>query len=285
MDTNNFTFSASSVKDYIQCGLKFKYGRIDKATRSPAATHHKWMGDLVHNAIYASVARLSSFKSWAVMDSPMTTEDLDALFEELWSGTSGLIKTEVQAREKFRFVEKSSPLFNSISTPEDAELVWKKIAKEMITYGVEMLKGLQIVELEKKLVFTILKKNFVGFLDVLAVDPTTGQYIFYDFKTSWDKEPESKLAEDIQFFCYALALKDILKLDYWPTGYWVHLRTGKVVPYVLTPKTFSIAMAKMKKVFSNMENGVFFPAFGSPLCKYCDFRHLCYGSEDYLWQS
>jgi len=126
--------------------------------------------------------------------------------------------------------------------------------------------------------------SFIGFIDVLAQD-SEGLYEFYDFKTSWDKSYD--LHNDFQFFGYAKAVSEDKALgineSYFPKGYWVHLRKGELLEYKLTKPKFWEMMDITKNAMTNMEDNVFLPDYGGPLCKYCDFRHICYGSDDKVW--
>lgn len=291
MDTKTFMFSASSVKEYMQCGLKFRYGRIDKLPRSESYSHHRWFGTLVHSLIYHSVAEHTSSKELVMRDKPRTTFPTK-LFEDVWTGRetddpiAQVINKDLGEKPVGKFLTgkiKSLGKGNPDISQEDLEKAWKAEAKKMIKNGMRVLQDIpEIVELEKKMFWTIQGKRFIGFSDVVAKD-ADGKYQYFDFKTSWDK-PGKKLDDDFQFFSYSLALKDILNLDYFPKGHYVHLKSGDVVEYELTPYVFGKMMGVVKGAFDDMEHNLFLPNYGSPLCPYCDFRHLCYGSDDKIWR-
>lgn len=288
MNTNNFMFSASSIKEFIQCGLKFKYGRIEKRERAETYSHHRWFGTLVHSTIYSAIATKNLDEKKYVLKSSTATAFPSKVFETLWQNKETddpylqhLLK-ELGEKPVGRFLPGKIKSLSAGQSQDKLEAGWKAEAKKMIKNGIKVLSEVpEIVELEKKLIFNILGRRFIGYSDVVAKD-SEGKLCFYDLKTTWDKP--TKLEDDFQFFAYALALKDTYKLDYWPKGYFVHLRSGAAIEYELTPQMFGKLISQTRNVFSDMEANVFPADLGGPLCPYCDFRLHCYKSEDKIWR-
>lgn len=291
METSKFMFSASSVKEYMQCGIKFKYGRIDKLPRAETYSHHRWFGTLVHSVIYTAIGKHTTSKD---MDLHAKINEVFPLkiFEALWQEKETddpiiqMLQKDLGPKPVGKFIPgKIKSLGKDIPDfPQDKlEKGWKAEAKKMVKNGIEIVTKIpEIVELEKKMFWTIQGKRFIGFSDIVAKD-ADGKFEYYDLKTSWDK-PGNKLDNDFQFFAYSLALKDLYKLDYFPKGYYVHLRSGSLVEFELTPYIFGKMMSILKGVFSDIENNVFLPDYGGPLCPYCDFRHVCYGKDENIWR-
>lgn len=296
MNTKDFWFSASSVKDYQQCGLKFKFGRIDKIEeRAEPHSHHRWFGTLVHALIYYSAATITATKNkrgyldkvYHFRDEikSLPQKELDILWYERPTDDDQvlLMRDEVKEKPIGKFLPAKIKSLREGLPQEDLEKGWYNEAKKMIKNGIAAIKGIfKIEEFEKKMFFRILGRNFIGYADVIGRDEN-GKIVFFDFKTTWDK-PGAKLQDDFQFFAYALALKDIYKLDYWPKGYYVHLRSGDLIEYELTPEIFARMMARLKNTFSDMEADVFLADYGGNLCQFCDFRLICYESEDKIWR-
>lgn len=159
------------------------------------------------------------------------------------------------------------------SALEDA---WKEQARSMIYNGIKVTKDLhKIVELEKQLRWTFEGRRFIGYADVIAEDKE-GKLEFYDFKTSWNK-PGKRLQEDFQFYAYSYALKKIYNLDYFPKGYFVHLKSGDALPFEVTTENSEHSHEQAQRVFELMEFDVF-PKLGPHvLCGYCDFQKHCFG--------
>jgi len=293
MDTKSFMFSASSFKDYLQCGLKFKFSKIDKVTPTETATHHRWFGSLVHSMIYHSIADFDgSGKNLVLRKKPRKKTTLK-VFENIWDGKakdneSEIILKSIGEKPVGKFAKGKIASLGSTNDDMEQSLLeegWREEARKMIEHGIDVVSNIhKIVELEKKMFYKVRGYSFIGFIDVLAQD-SEGLYEFYDFKTSWDKSYD--LQNDFQFFGYAKAVSEDKALgineSYFPKGYWVHLRKGELLEYKLTKPKFWEMMDITKNAMANMEEDVFLPDYGGPLCKYCDFRHICYGSDDKVW--
>lgn len=293
MDTKKFTFSASSFKDYLQCGLKFKYSKIDKLERAETATHHRWFGSLIHALIYHSVAEYDgSSKNLTLTNRLRKKETLD-LFEDIWeenpkTNEGEVILKSVGEKPKGKFSRGKLASLGVNDEEIDQKVLeegWKDEARKMLENGIDIISDIhEIVELEKKTFYHVKGYKFMGFIDVLAKDKE-GKYEFYDFKTSWDRSYD--LENDYQFFGYAKAISEDKKLgineSYFPTGYWAYLRKKELLPYVLTKNKFWDMIHLTKSTMENIEANVFPPDYGGPLCKFCDFRHVCYGSDENIW--
>ena len=112
-----------------------------------------------------------------------------------------------------------------------------------------------------------------GFLDVIGEDEN-GRVVYLDFKTVCDKPTPGKLQEDPQFVLYSHALKETLELDYYPAGYFVHLRSGFLVPYEYEEVKAKKLEKSIDDTFSNLKDNVFHHR-PSALCGYCDFASIC----------
>lgn len=293
MNTKKFVFSASSFKEYMQCGLKFKYSRIDRLEKTSVSSHHRWFGTLVHNLIYASLVESTGDIKETVLRAKIDEKYPMKIFEAVWKekdSDDAMVKTiraDLGDKPVGRFMTGKIVSLGSNNpdiTQAQLEKGWKIEAKKMVKNGIEIVKNIhEIVELERKLYWMFEKRRFLGYADVLAKDES-GRYEFYDFKTAWDK-PGKRLEEDFQFFSYAHALKKFYGLDYYPVGYFVHLRSGEAIKYEVTPEIVAKMKKKAKAAFGNLEANIFFDDYGGPLCPYCDFRHICYGEDTAPWRT
>jgi CRISPR/Cas system-associated exonuclease Cas4 (RecB family) len=293
MDTKSFMFSASSFKDYLQCGLKFKFSKIDKVKPTETATHHRWFGSLVHAMIYHSIADFDgSGKNLVLRKKPRKKTTLK-IFENIWDGISKDNESEIIIKsigEKpiGKFARGKIASLGSTNEGIEQSVLeegWREEARKMIEHGIDVVSNIhKIVELEKKMFYRVRGHSFMGFVDVLAQDKD-GLYEFYDFKTSWDKSYD--LQNDFQFFGYAKAISEDKALgineSYFPKGHWVYLRKGELLEYKLNKSKFWEMMDITKSAMENMENDIFLPDYGGPLCRFCDFRHICYGDDDKVW--
>lgn len=278
-------FSASSVKEFLQCGLKFKYNRIDKLPRDETATHHRWFGTLVHETIYSTLGKApEGGKDFELYSEPIRKFPTK-LFNILWDGKESddphvkQISKALGDRPTGQFVPgKTVALGNNVAEPTQMflEAGWKKEARKMVKNGIELLKSLLVVEVEKKITWELDGYSFVGYVDLLVKDED-GIYSYYDLKTAWNRPTASDMEKDFQFFFYSYALKEILGLDYYPKGYFVHLRSGIPVEFSLVDNLYDYFTATFKRVVRDIEYNMFMPNYNSPLCGYCDFRTQCFG--------
>lgn len=287
IDFETFVFSASSVKDYLQCGLKFKYSKIDRVERAEVFSHHRWFGLLVHSTIYSAISSSAKGKDLPLRDE-IKTSFPSKVFESLWQEKDTEDESILSMRKSLgnkpvgKFVEGKVKSLSKGLNQTQLEKGWKAEAKKMVKNGILVVKDIpHIVELEKQLEWEMSGKHFIGYSDIISKDEE-GKYTFYDFKTTWDK-PGKKLADDFQFFAYSVALKDLYGLDYFPKGYYVHLRSGTCLEYEVTPEVYDRTTSKMNKAFEDIKDNLFLADLGGSLCKFCDFRLKCYGSEDKIW--
>jgi CRISPR/Cas system-associated exonuclease Cas4 (RecB family) len=293
VNTKDFVFSASSFKEYVQCGLKFKFHRIDKLTPTDVASHHRWFGTLVHSLIYTSLAVPTDMKDMVMRDE-IDTEFPLTIFDAVWDEVvtdDEIIKAvqkDLGPKPVGRFMTGKIVSLGKNNedtiTQEELDAGWREEAKRMIANGVASVQKIhKIVELEKKLRWMYKKHKFLGYSDIVALDEN-GKYEYHDFKTTWDK-PGKYLVGDFQFFSYSYALKRLYGLDYYPAGNYIHLRSGDTVRYEVTPEIERKMDSLVTTSLGNLQSNIFFDAYGSPLCGYCDFRHICYGEDKDVWKT
>lgn len=292
MNTEDYKFSASSIREYLQCGLKFKFHRVTHETPGQAASHHRWFGTLVHNAIYAGLAKHKSSKELVLREKPDAKIAIK-LLETAWSSSdfdeedsvTQIVLKDLGDRPTGNFYPgRVKSLGKGLDlSQEELEAGWLDEARHMVLNGLKSVKTIHtILELERALEWTMQDRSFRGFADIIAKDKN-GRIEFYDFKTQWDKPSPKKMEEDFQFFSYSYALKQILELDYFPTGYLAHLHSGKLVPYTVDESMIEANLAIVQRVVEGIENDLYPADYGGRLCPYCDFKHICYPDGN-VWQ-
>lgn len=267
-------FSASAIKEFQQCGLKFRYHRIDRLPTEEEASHHRWFGRLVHDLVYTGLAERVGDKNYTLLDKPRKRY-ATSLLTSIWDGKPKDETGEAIALLAGEKPKEFSPgkIKSLQGTQEEIERGWKKQARSMISNGIDAMFGKTIEEIEVSLEWEYLGENFIGYLDFVGEED--GRICFYDLKTSWQKP--SKI--DFQFFIYSYALKTLRGLDYYPSGYWVHLKDGTLRKFEVDEELVKQQEKDVGKVLSYISNGVFPSIYGSPLCKFCDFYKLCYGES------
>lgn len=283
----NLVLSASSLKTFKQCGRKFHLYKVLKAQPSHEPFHYGWVGTLVHNCAYYSIAdyldgewNVTGPKSWSAVES---------FFEDLWEG-----KIEYQvSRHLVEDGEASAdkPLFKPGSMNErkyvnpklTEEQQWKVMAKDLALKAYSLmtkniLGSYAKVELEHKLQFKFDGRvETVGYVDILCTTET-GRMHFYDLKTS--KRPPRYLDNDIQFYLYRYGLKETFDLNYYPEGHYVHLRSGKVLPAATTShEVLTKSYDEIHTLIDGVASENWEPNLYQVLCGFCEFRGFCYGDD------
>lgn len=284
MNTYDYKFSPSSYKEYQQCGLRFRYRRIDRKPPESESSHHRWFGRIIHELSYLSVAEKEGNKDFIIREKPDRRYPV-AVYKSIWKGepldelAEELIKQVGNVPYGTFFEGKIKSLKG---TQEEITEGWRIQGEKMLRNGMRTLVGVKnkILELEQHIEWEYLGRKFHGYMDVLTEED--GKLVFYDLKTPWIKPSPKALSKDFQFFSYSHSLKQKYSLDYYPEGRWVHLKDGDIRPFSVTDEIIDMHEKESERLFAQMENSVFPSIFGSPLCQYCDFRNLCYG-EDYKW--
>lgn len=286
MDIKDILFSASSLKTYKQCGRKFYFYRIEKREPTHEPYHYGWVGTIVHNCVYYSIADYND-EEWKVSGIKPLTK-VNKFFDDLWDGTIELDVSKQLVEDEE--IKPNKPIFKPDSMKEkkylglssDVETQWRLLAKDLLFNGyrliVDLLKESDELLLEKEIRF---KYNdvidVVGYVDIL-VKPENGKWRFYDLKTS--RQAPRSVDNDLQFYFYKYGIKKLFDLDYEPDGHFVHLRTGKLVKSSKVKKEIVEGTEKeILELLDGISNGSFLPNLYSPLCAFCDFRGYCYGDD------
>lgn len=290
MNLDEMKLSASSIKTYKQCGRKFQYSKILKVEPTHEPYHYGWVGTIVHNSIYYSIADYVD-GAWVVSN----VKDISAVkefFIDVWDGSFSLEITKSLLNDKE--LDEKQPLFkpasltdakyvNSASTESDR---WKIFAWDLIKKGYVLFtqylytlsdNPIEDIKLEQEINFKFDEDyTFIGYVDVLI--NVKGNYVFFDLKTS--KTPPKNLDLDVQFYMYRYALKKIYDLTYYPVGYYVHLRSGSLIPAkTLDSSVITKAHTQVTSAIEGIEKEDFFATLGSPLCGFCEYRGYCYNNK------
>jgi len=283
MNTKDYLFSASSYKEYQQCGLKFRYKRVDKIPSGDEISHHRWFGRIVHDLVYIGLAERNGSKDYTLRDKAQKRY-ATSLVAGIWDTRP---KDETAKAVMEGAGDKPENFFPGTiqslqGTPSAIEKGWEKQARTMVGNGITALSPIlnDIIEIEAKLLWKWHDRRFIGYVDIISKED--GKIHFYDLKTAWNK-PGKSLEKDFQFYSYSLALKEKYNLDYYPTGHWVHLKDGSVLDFDVTQEIIDYHDKDADQLFERLENDVFPASLGSPLCRFCDYRNLCYG-EDFDWE-
>ena len=287
----DIVLSASSIKTYKQCGLKFKFQKIDKAEVTHQPYHYGWVGTIVHNSIYYAFADYFDTK-WHV-NKLKNLDDVKKFFLDAWNGhvkldvTKALVEEGELATDKPIFKEGSIKEMKYIKLTDSEEERWKLLAWDLIKVGYVFVQDYLLkltsdpvndIKLEQEIKFPFdMNYDVIGYIDILL--NVKGKLFFFDLKTT--KQPPQSIDEDIQFYLYRYGLKYLNNLNYYPNGYYVHLRSKEWFPAktvdqdILTKNHYQIT-----SLIKGMEARDF-TANRTHLCNFCDYRGYCFGSHTY----
>ena len=253
---NKLHLSASSINDYIDCGLLYKFGRIDKIPsefRSDALE----FGSAIHRV-------LAEFYQARMIGEKLSVKDLQTLFEMYWS----------QAAEGITDIKYAEGKDYNILLLE---------GKELLTtyYGKLPEDNFRVISIEEPFSFTIdgLEVPVIGVTDLIEEDES-GTIIVTDWKTSGRAYSTDEVDKNFQLTLYYTGLKAngysnremLLKFDCL-----IKTKTPKFEQYYTsrTVEDSSRAIKKIMQVWNGIKQGVFIPNDGHWKCGGCHYKNHC----------
>ena len=281
--------SASSLKTYKNCPRKFYLSKVAKEEPTHPDNIYTWIGTLVHTVSYYSIADYKD-GSWTVTG----TKPIDSVrkfFDILWESDYDV--DIVKALTDDSVLDEDRPNFSSrpvndkklaadvTLTPEERwkELAWRLVKNGyiLLTDVVLAMDNLQAVHLEVPLSFMKYGATFVGYVDIFV--ETDDGIAFFDLKTS--RRPITKPDQDIQFYLYRAGIKEQFGLSYYPPGYYVHLRSGRLYSANgIDTEIFKQMDTQISSLIGGILDNRFEPNLGSPLCPYCEYRGFCFAGGE-----
>lgn len=249
--------SASSVNSYLDCGLQFKFAKIEK--RQPEAIAEALVfGTTIHKVIELYHHERSMGKKLSVMD-------VTAFFEKSYA------EAFEQHPGKIQFKEGKDYDF--------ALLEGKSLLATYVTQFPET--GLKVIGLEKSFSFQIegVPIPIVGVMDMVEED-AGGNIVIVDHKTSSRSYSSDDIDKSLQLTIYGMAAKAsgyadreiMLRFDCL-----VKTKKPKFEQYytIRTEEDEQRAMKKIQAVYNGIVHGVFIPNDTSWKCKGCSFQKYC----------
>lgn len=255
---NNEHLSASSIGDYLDCGLLFKFGRVDKL-KPEGKSDAMEFGSAIHLVmadIYQS--RLTGIE--------LSIKEIQESFEKHWTR---LVKNSVDLQ---------------YSEGKDFETLLLE-GKELLTtyYHKRPKADFRIIAIEES--FSFLVKGcsipIIGAIDLIEEDEGN-TIILTDHKTSSRAYSRDEVDRNFQLTLYQLALRSLgyedreilLKFDCF-----IKTKTPKFEQYYTTRSEVDEkrAIRKIVEVQNGISKGVFIPN-DSPSnwkCKGCAFKKSC----------
>jgi len=176
--------SASSIGDYIDCGLLYKFGRIDKIVPE-FKTDALEFGSAIHLA-------LADFHTEKMKGNCLSVKQLQECFETHW-------RKLTDERDDIKYAEGNDP-----------EILLLK-GQELLTayYNKAPWKEFECIGIEEPFSFNIkgCPLPVIGSIDLLEKD-SSGTIIISDFKTSARSYSFEEIERNFQLIVYQMAMKD-----------------------------------------------------------------------------
>jgi len=248
--------SASSINGYIDCGLSYKFGRIDKVQREFIADSLEY-GSVIHKV-------LGEFYQNKLTGIKLSLKDIHTMFETYWTESA-------KRRSDLKYAEGKS--FESYLLE----------GKELLTVYYDKLPAdnFKVLAIEEAFSLNLagIDMPIIGAFDLLEEDES-GTIILTDWKTTGRAYSVDEIDKNFQLTVYNLALKSngyadreiLLKFDCL-----IKTKTPKFEQYYTTRSIEDMhrAIVKIMQVYDGIQKEVFIANDGHWKCGGCAFKNHC----------
>jgi putative RecB family exonuclease len=248
--------SASGVMDYIECGLRYKFSRVDKKTpdfRSPNLV----LGSAIHRTLKQyNIARRNG--------KMLTLEDLQDRFDVNW-------KDIAKGFVMIRYPKGTNGIMTFNEGVKLIETFYENLPEKPYT----------VLEVEEPFQFYIhgIEAPVIGAMDLIEADES-GTAIIADYKTSAKAYSKDQIDRNFQMTVYHMAARAngyadrelLLRLDCL-----IKTKTPKFEQYYTTRSEDDATRAEMvfRAVWDGINKNVFVPNPTSWKCKNCEYKSHC----------
>lgn len=251
--------SASAIGDYIDCGLLYKLGRIDKLLMEFRSDSLEF-GSVIHRV-------LEEYYRMKMEGEILSAKELHQIFEKYW-------REAAEGKEDIRYSEGKD--FNTLLLE----------GKELLTVCYNKIqhdRQFKVITVEEPFSFTIegCPVPIIGAIDLIEEDDSES-LVITDWKTSSRAYSNDEVDRNFQLTLYQIAAKKngyvdreiLLKFDCL-----IKTKTPKFEPYYTTrSETDELRAAKkIIEVWNGINKGVFIPNDGTSnwKCKGCAYKKAC----------
>lgn len=248
--------SSSAIGDYVECGLLYKLGRVDRVPMDFKADALEF-GTVIHLV-------LAEFYEERMLGNDLPIKEVHESFEVHWSNVA-------EGREDIRY-----------APGKDFQTLLRE-GKELLTAWHNKLEDneFMVVSVEKPFTFHLpgVPIPIIGATDLIEEDEA-GTLIITDWKTAGRAYSASEVDQNMQLTMYQSALKAngfddreiLLKLDCL-----IKTKTPKFEPYWTTRSELDERRLakKVSQVWEGISKGVYVPNDTSWKCKGCAFKSSC----------
>ena len=248
--------SASSVSDYIDCGMLYKFGRVDRLPRELVADAMEF-GTVIHKV-------LAEFYQAKMIGDRMMLKDIHQIFKKLWKETA-------EGRDDIQYAKGKD--FNSyLMLGIDLLTAWySKI--EVNNYKVLAIEEAFSLDLPN------IPIPIIGVTDLIEED-SAGTIIITDFKTAGKAYSSDEIDNNMQMTVYQLAAKAngfagreiLLRFNCLIKTLKPKFETYYTVRTEVDEKRL---IKKIHQVWDGINKRVFIPNDTSWKHKNCSYRQVC----------
>ena len=259
MDMESFRrvphLSASSINDYRDCSLRYRFGRIDHL-KPPFRSDSLEFGSTIHKA-------LADFHQMRMTGEDPSLEDLQGFFEHYWHESAD--GTEIRYKDGNSF-----------------DSILKEGLALLAVYHEELPRDdFRVVAIEEPFRFQLpgLPVPLIGIFDLVEEDES-GTIIIVDWKTTSKAYSTEDIDENLQLTLYQMAAKANGYEDRRILSRFDCLIKTKKPKFQQYYTTRSISdEARVSKIAQSVWDGIdkkiFIPAKSGWKCKGCEFKTAC----------
>jgi len=249
--------SASSIGDYVECGLRYKFGRIDHI--KPEYTSDALVfGSTIHKV-------LEMFYSGKMEGVKLPVTEVLNHFEEQW-------KKSAEGNSSIKYKDGKS--FESLMCEGKSliETYYQNLPED----------DFQVLAIEEPFSFSIsgVDVPFIGVIDLIESDESGETIIISDFKTSSKAYSSADVDNNLQLTLYQMAAKAngyrgkeiLLRFDCL-----IKTKITKFAQYytVRSEADERKAVKLIQTACEGIQKGVFIPNTNSWKCNLCEFKTNC----------
>jgi DNA helicase-2/ATP-dependent DNA helicase PcrA len=237
----NMRFSASRIKEYMDCPLKFKYNSVLRIP-TPQKGYFN-VGTSVH-AVYEEMIRQKMQGK-----SPSVT-DAKTMLHDNWDGSAYTSITQEQQDK------------NKMENMLD---IW---------FDYEKTNPNETIDVEQWFDLELDGNHFAGSIDRIDKTPD-GEYIIIDYKTGKTTLSKKKMKEDVQLALYCLAVKEKYgKLPVQSGHFYVHPDLSEMRLVDVVEKEIDAVIDRVKEAAAGILSEDF-EVVKQPNCRFCDYGEIC----------
>ena len=247
--------SSSGISDYLDCGLLFKFIRIDKI-KVEGTSDALELGSCIHKT-------LAEFYQERMIGHKLPIEDLKGIFETYWKRLEGRDDIDYEEGENFETIlQKGKDLLDMYyaNLPDD---------------------DFKVLAIEEPFSFSIpgLPIPMLGYIDLIEED-SSGTLIVSDWKTTSRAYSSDRIDKSLQLTIYQMAAKAngyrdkdiLLRFDCL-----IKTKIPKFEQYYTTrsEEDERRAVKKILKIWEGISKGIFIPNDGNWKCNGCGYKEYC----------